>query len=99
MKSYRAILFWFGGVLTESMAERTIVELAPGVKGNAVIPIRQQLRGLSGEFALGKISAQDYCRQAVAVCRSELAAAELARRITTSATLNDPVARLVTEIA
>ena len=99
MKSYRAILFWFGGVLTDSLAERTRAELAPGVRGSAAVSIRKQLRGLSGELALGNCTPQDYCQQAVLACQSDLAASELAARITASAEINAPVTDLVEKIA
>jgi hypothetical protein len=99
MKSYRAILFWFGGVLTDSLAERTRAELAPGARGSAAVSIRKQLRCLSGDLALGSISPQDYCQQAALACQSDLAVSELAHRITTSAEINAPVIGLVRKIA
>lgn len=99
MKSYRAILFWFGGVLTDSLAERTRAELAPGVRGSAAVSIRKQLRRLSEALALGSITHQDYCQQAALACQSDLAVSELAHRITASAEINAPVIDLVRRIA
>ena len=99
MKSYRAILFWFGGVFTGSLAERTRAELAPGATGSAAVSVRKQLRSLSEQLALGRITPQDYCQGAVLACHSDLAATEVARRITASAEINAPVTGMVGKIA
>jgi FMN phosphatase YigB (HAD superfamily) len=98
MKVYSAIFFWFGGVLTASLPERTLAELMPGVKGNAVIPVRQNIRSLAGELTLGKITSQQFCQQAIAVCQSSLDAAELASRIIAAASLNESVTGLIAKI-
>jgi hypothetical protein len=99
MKSYQAILFWFGGVFTGSLAERTRAELAPGATGSAAVSVRKQLRSLSEQLALGRITPQDYCQRAVLTCHADLAATELARRITASAEINAPVTGMVGKIA
>lgn len=99
MKSYPVILFWFGGVFTDSLAELTRAELAPGTTGSAAVSIRKQLRSLSNQLALGCITSQEYCQQAGAACNSDLADGELARRIVASARLNQPLADLVQKVA
>lgn len=98
MKVYSAIFFWFGGVLTASLLERTLAELIPGVKGNAVIPFRQKIRSLAGDIPMGKIASQQYCQQAITVCQSNLGAPELASKISAAASLNESVAGLIARV-
>jgi FMN phosphatase YigB (HAD superfamily) len=98
MKIYNAIFFWLGGVLTETVSERTAAELIPGMKGHEGIHLRQQLRGLAEALAVGAMTPMDYCEQAVALCRSPLAAAELKRRIIEATTLHQTLAELIAKI-
>lgn len=98
MKTYSAIFFWFGGVLTASLLERTLAELMPGVKGNAIIPVRQKIRSLAGELTLGKIASQQYCQQAIAICQSNLGADELASSISAASSINESVTGLIARV-
>jgi hypothetical protein len=97
MKIYDSIFFWLGGVLTDTLAERTAAELIPGVKGHDGIHLRQQLRALADELALGTLTPADYCQQAVAICQSAMIAADLERRILATP-IRPPMADLVSKL-
>jgi hypothetical protein len=95
MKIYNAIFFWLGGVLTETVSERTAAELIPGMKGHEGIHLRQQLRGLADALTLGKLTPAAYCEQAVASCQANLSASALEDRIVETTAVRLPLAELV----
>lgn len=95
MKIYDAVLFWFGGVLTETVAELTLGELMPGAKGHEALKTRQRIRELAEELSLGRIAASDYCQQTIALCEADVEASELNSRIIESASLRQPIAELI----
>src|SRR4051794_2250057 len=98
MKQYDAVLFWLGGVLAPTLPELTMAELTPGVRGHEFVHIRQQLRALAEEAALGKIDGTAYCAGALAACHSTMAAATLEQKLMAAATLRQPLAEMIGEI-
>jgi FMN phosphatase YigB (HAD superfamily) len=98
MKRYSAIFFWLGGVLVETVAERTVAECMPGVKGLEAVSIRQQTRRLAEALAVGAMTSADYCEQVVALCRSSLTTTELKRRIIEATALHQTLAELIGKI-
>jgi hypothetical protein len=95
MKIYDAVFFWFGGVLTGTVAELTVGELMPDAKGHEALKTRQRIGELAEELSLGRIAASDYSEQTIALCDASVEPSELYRRIIESASLRQPIAELI----
>ncbi len=98
MKIYSAIFFWFGGVITGTVSERTRAVLSPGSGGQESVGLMKAIREPAEMLSLGKIKALDYCQQAIDICGSNITAAELARKITDTAAINQTVVDLIAKI-
>lgn len=98
MKVYTAIYFWFGGVLTSTLPERTKEVLLPGSQGRQAVDFMIAVREPAKMLSLGKIKPMDYCQQAIGICGSNITAAELARQIKTPAVINQAVIDLITKV-
>lgn len=98
MKIYKAVFFWFGGVLTETLPVQTVAEFMPEAEGHQALKARQQLRGAAESLVLGKIAPSDYCAEVVKVCGLNLTAADVERRLLDSAPLDQAMADLIASI-
>jgi hypothetical protein len=72
--------------------------LTPGYKGHDFVFVRQQLRALAEEAALGKLSPAAYCEASLAVCKSTMPASALEQELIAAAALRQPLAQLIQEI-
>jgi hypothetical protein len=95
MKIYDAVFFWFGGVLTETVAELTAGELKPDARGHEALSTRQRIRELAERLSLGGIAAADYCEKTIALSEADVEASELSNRIIESASLRQPIVELI----
>lgn len=98
MKYYNAVLFWLGGVLVPTLPEVTMSLLAPGLKGHDFVHLRQQLRTLAEDTALGRLSPEAYCEAVLDVCNASTPADTLAQKLIAAATLHQPLAKMISEI-
>lgn len=98
MRLYNGVFFWLGGVLTPTLPELTLAELAPTLKGHAFVHTRQQLRALADEAALGKIDATAYCEGALEVCQASTTIAALEQKLIAATALRQSLAKMIGEI-
>ena len=98
MKTYNAIYFWFGGVLTDTVSGRTKAVLSPGSGGRKSGDLIKAIRKPAEMLSLGKINILEYCHQSIDICASNITAAELAHQITDTASINQTVVDLVSKI-
>jgi hypothetical protein len=87
-----------GGVLAPTLPELTMAELTPGLKGHDFVHLRQQLRFLAEDAALGKLSPAAYCEAAIAACHATANPVALEQKLLAAATLSQPLAKLISEI-
>ena len=98
MNIYDAVLFWLGGVLTDTVADLTMAELPAEANSHQALEIRQAVRRLAEELALGRVSASEYCQRTIPLCEPGLEASALEHRIIESVALRRSVAELVKRI-
>ena len=98
LASRDTILIWFGGVITELLAEITIQSLqsVQGVSG--FFPQRDEIKNLADELSLGLRSPHSYCEQLIKTTNSHLDAKSLEDLILSKASLNNPVINLINSI-
>jgi hypothetical protein len=98
VKIYDAVLFWFGGVLSDTVADLTTGQLPSHADRHYTLKIRQVVRSLAEELALGSVSSKEYCQRTLAVYDSDLVASTLENGIIAGASLRPTVAELIASI-
>ena len=98
MNYYSDIFFWLGGVLTESLPELNKAALFPEAGGHEAVRKQQLIRDLIEDLSLGKISPQEYSKQAIARCGAGMKSSNLEQLVLDLATLRQPVADIVERI-
>jgi hypothetical protein len=98
LSSRDTILIWFGGVITELVAEITLQSLQSGRDIRGFFPQRVELKQLADELSLGLISPLSYCERVIKTTNSRIDAKTLEELILGGAALNNTVINLIDSI-
>jgi hypothetical protein len=98
-KKYQSILFWFDGLFVDSIASLTLSALKPDLTGGEKISLRQKLQALQKELTIGKIDAEDFCRQAGEVSGVKISTGNLVKSILEKGVLHQEFYAIYNQIA
>jgi len=98
MPPFNTLLFWLGGVLTESIAELTIGALKPGFGPNERLQWKPAIDPLAVDLILGLIEPGDYCKSVIWACSGKIAREELEARILVRARVRTDVLSVIRRI-
>ena len=82
MPETKALLFWLGGVLTESLSDLTLSVLTPGASGAERLAWKQTLDPFLVQLTLGEIDSSTFWREAGPACASGISSGEAHVEIT-----------------
>ena len=95
VKIYKAILFWFGGLFTETLAHLSKKAIFPDISGRQLVDTQIKLRSVSEQLILGKINQVDFCQAVAEICGSGLTPEEVEIKMRAKAALNEEVFEII----
>jgi FMN phosphatase YigB (HAD superfamily) len=94
----KALLFWLGGVLTESMADLTLSVLKPGVSGAERLAWKQTIDPFLVQLTLGELNSSAFWREAGRACSSGISPEQALVEISTLARVRPEVLEIIGRI-
>jgi len=95
---FDTLLFWLGGVLTDSPVDLTLHALDPHLTAQARLRWKPLIDPLAAELALGKRTPDEYCASVAAACEAGVGPQELQEHIRARAAVRQDVLQVIADI-
>lgn len=99
MINYQTILFWFGGVLSQAIAEATLQYVFPNNSFIGKLNERNQIKQLADDLTLGLLSQKEYCQKVIECSNLDITSQALETEILKACLLREPLITLMNELS